>query len=246
VAQEGKARFLAERWTEIEELVRRGVRVCLPDLRGTGESAADDARGLRLTPSEATVISPAELMLGQTMLGRRLRDLRAVMRCLRAELGDHELRLAIWGDSFAALNPVGFVDPPVGGEDDPHRSEPMGAMLALLGGLFEDDVRAVVARRGLVGLASVLSSPFVYVPHDVIVPGALATGDLMDVAASLVPRPLRLEGLVDGRDCAVASSELEAWVEPVRSAYTREPGRLRVTPELGEDLAAWLDGAVVR
>ena len=53
----------------------------------------------------------------------------------------------------------------------PDQAEPLGGLLALLGGLFEDDVRAVAVRGGLVSYASLLDSPFFYVPHDAVVPG---------------------------------------------------------------------------
>ena len=37
----------------------------------------------------------------------------------------------------------------------------------------EDPVKAVYAQGGLAGYQSVLQSPFLYVPHDALVPGAL-------------------------------------------------------------------------
>ena len=42
VAQDGKAGFLAQRADEIAQLSVRGIAVCLPDLRGTGESELGD------------------------------------------------------------------------------------------------------------------------------------------------------------------------------------------------------------
>jgi hypothetical protein len=64
-----------------------------------------------------------------------------------------------------------------------------------------------------------LQSPFCYVPHDVIVPGALTAGDLCDVAAALAPRPLRLEGLVDGLNRHVSTDALKQTYEPTFAAY---------------------------
>ncbi len=48
----------------------------------------------------------------------------------------------------------------------PTLSEPLGGLLALLGGLYEDDVRAVLIRGGLSDYQSLLDSPFTYVPFD--------------------------------------------------------------------------------
>ena len=50
-------------------------------------------------------------------------------------------------------------------------------MLAELAGLFENDVRAVYANGGLAGVREIVRSPYLYVPHDAVVPGAIRFGD---------------------------------------------------------------------
>src|SRR5262249_10502719 len=150
----------------------------------------------------------------------RLRDVRSVFRYLRTRADLDAGRVALWGDSFAPTNLRGAdLAVPMEVDPFPHQAEPLGGLLALFGALFEDDVRAVSVRGGLAGDASLLQSPFVYVPHDALVPGALTAGDLGDVAASLAPRPLRVSGLVDGLDRAVPPDALEASLEPAREAY---------------------------
>src|SRR5262249_36553635 len=62
VAQGGKQEFLRKRTHVVAGLLKNGVAVCLPDLRGTGETRPGDARG-RTSPD--TDISSSELMLGQ-------------------------------------------------------------------------------------------------------------------------------------------------------------------------------------
>jgi hypothetical protein len=108
---------------------------------------------------------------------------------------------------------------PLGIEESPDQAEPLGGLLALFGGLFEDGIRAVCVRGGLTGYHSLLQSPFCHVPHDAVVPGALSAGDLCDVAAALAPRPLRLEGLVDGLNREVPADELSRTQVPVLAAY---------------------------
>jgi hypothetical protein len=103
----------------------------------------------------------------------------------------------------------------------------------------------VLARRGLVGFASVLSAPFCYIPHDVHVPGVLEIGDISDVAAALAPLPLRIEAPVDGRNRAVTRDELETWFKPTRDAYADAPDRFSITSDLGDDLARWLAEVLV-
>ena len=52
---------------------------------------------------------------------------------------------------------------------------------------------------------SVLESPFVYIPHDVVIPGAIPAGDLPDVAAALQVQG-HFDQMVDG-DNQLASAE---------------------------------------
>jgi dienelactone hydrolase len=240
VAQQGKQGFLKQRAQTLARLVRGGVAVCLPDLRGTGETRPG---GSRRYNSTATSLSAAELLLGQTMLGARLRDLRSVLCYVRGRPDLDGRRLALWGDSFAPPNPPGRrLEVPPDVAEQPDLAEPLGGLLALFGALYEDDVRAVYARGGLVSYRSVLASPFFYVPHDVLVPGALTAGDLADVAGALAPRPLRLEGLVDGLDRQFEGKGLEQEFVLARSAYrlAAAEDRLRLAASPGTAAAPWL------
>jgi hypothetical protein len=53
-----------------------------------------------------------------------------------------------------------------------------------------------------------LSSPFCYIPHDTVVPGAISTGDLPVLAEVLGSEKLRLVGLVDGLNRRVDENSL--------------------------------------
>jgi cephalosporin-C deacetylase-like acetyl esterase len=240
VAQQGKAGLLQGRAETIAALLEAGVAVCLPDLRGCGETSP----GGRGRQSPATSISATELMLGQTLVGLRLRDLRSLLAYLRTRNDVDATRLALWGDSLAPVNLSDrSVEVPLELEQ-PAAAEPLGGLLALLGVLFEDDVKAAHARGGLSGYQSVLHSPFVHLPHDALVPGALTVGDLCDVAAALAPRPLRLEGLVDGRNRPVPAKDLANTYEPARRAYgAAHAGKklqLEAEPASAAAVAGWL------
>ncbi len=217
VAQEGKSKFLKERSALIAELLAGDVAVCLPDLRGTGETRAGDSRG-RI--SRDTSLSAMELMLGQTMVGQRLADVRSVLHYLRARPDLDADRLAFWGDSFASVNgPEQSLAVPLGVSEGPALSEPLGGLLALLTALIEEKIRAVYVHGGLTSFESVLSSQFLYLPHDVVVPGMLAAGDLSELAADVAPRPLALSGLVDGWNRPPRLRELKADYELTLEAY---------------------------
>jgi hypothetical protein len=217
LAQAGKQGFLQHRSEAIARLLAGGTAVCLPDLRGTGETRPGNDRG---RSSSATSLSSSAWMLGQTMLGWRLKDLRSTCRWLEQRKDLDAKRLVLWGESFAPINdPQREFAVPLDAEDLPAQSEPGGAILALLGGLFEPNVRGVYGRGGLLSYRSLLASPYLYTPHDAVVPFALSAGegDLDVIAAALSPRPLKLEAQVDGLNRLVgtpASSEavLADWL----------------------------------
>ena len=224
-AQEGKQAFLDQRSEPIAEWLGGGAAVCLVDVRGTGETRPRD--GSRRHNGASAALSEAEWMLGQTLVGSRLRDVRSVLRYLRTRADLDAGRVALWGDSFAPANPEGRdLAVPLDADPFPHQAEPLGGLLALFAALFEDGVRAVYVRGGLTGFESLLQSPFFYVPHDALIPGALTAGDLCDVAAALAPRPLRMEGLVDGLEPRgrAPSRWPGSWSRPGRPTARWTPG----------------------
>jgi hypothetical protein len=154
--------------------------------------------------------------------------------------------MAIWGESFAPTHPRDLADPLIDDGETPYQSEPLGGLLALFGGLYLDEIRIVVARGMIAGYQSVLGDRFCYIPHDVIVPGGLAAGDLREVAGAFAPRALRLEGLVDGRNCLVSMPEIERWFESTLRAYGESKEQLLLIPGFRDDLADWLVGQLNR
>ncbi len=237
VARQGKAEFLTHRANEIAQLLSQGIAVCLPDLRGTGETGTGPDRDYT---TEITRLSAENLKLGQPLPGSRLRDLRSVIRYLATREDVDSSRLAVWGDSFAPANPAEFVDPPLRTRFTPPHAEPAGAMLAMLAGLFEDNVRAVVGRGCLTSYAAILDAPAFYVPHDAVVPAALTVSDLSDLAAALAPMPLRLEAFVDGRNRRADDGAISAAFAPARQSYDGSPEALRLSAETRFDAGTWL------
>jgi hypothetical protein len=237
LAQAGKAGFLKHRAGELEKLVRGGAIVVLPDLRGTGESRSGRSRDKN---SADTNLSVHLQLFGETLLGQRLRDLRSLLGYLRSRKDVDAGRVALWGDSFTAPNPPGTnFKVPHGVEGWPRQPEPLGGLLALLGGLFEEDVRAVYLTGGLASYHSVLTHFAVLVPHDASVPGALTTGDLCDLAGSLAPRPLRLEARVDQLTRPLSAAELKKAYEPAVRGYSSRPKALGFAADRSS-AATWL------
>jgi hypothetical protein len=217
VSQGGKSSLLESRRDDLAELLAAGIAVCLPDLRGIGETRGGGERGQY---SGDTSRSSTELMLGSTMVGSRLRDLRSVVAYLRTRGEFDAKRLAVWGDSPAEVNAADAkIRMPHRIDGQPNQPEPLGGMLAMLLALYEDDVKAVYIRGGLSDFRSVLSSQFVLIPHDVVVPGLPATCDLPELAAALAPTPLRLEASVNMHDQLQSEAETRAAYKPTTAAY---------------------------
>src|SRR5262249_51882492 len=157
----------------------------------------------------------------------------SVLRYLRSRADLNSKRIALWGASFAVPNAISQnLAVPLDAERLPQQAEPLGGLLALLGGLFEEDVRVIAVQGGLVGYSSLLQSPFCYVPHDTLLPGVFAAGDLCDLAGALAPRALRLEATVDGLNRRVPGDQAARVFRPARSAYR--------SLKAGSDL--WLEG----
>ncbi len=237
----GKAAFLRERAAAVSGLLRGGAAVCLPDLRGTGETSPDSYRG---RSSDATSVAATELMLGGTLVGARLRDVRSTLRSLRLRPDLDAGRIAVWADSFASVNPPGRdLRVPLGISNEPSLSEPDGPLLAFLSALFEADVKTVYARGGLTGFESVLHSQFCYLPYDTVIPGVLTVGDLCDVAAGLAPKRLRLEGLVDGLNRRVDLPTARSIYQPALQSYQAAGAAANLVvgdPAGDADVAEWI------
>jgi len=232
VAHGGKNLFMARRSAQIEALVKGGIAVCLIDVRGTGETSP--------TPEPNTALA-----LGESVLGEQLRDLRTALLYLesRADIDPH--RLGLWGDSFTQTNPDRMIL-----DESPHwkigpqieqEAEPLGGLLALLAALCDDEVGAIAVQGGLASYLSVLEDSFAYVPQEVIVPGVLEAGDVADVASVFAPRPLLLQGLVDGHDRSIPVADLKTELAPVYSLYRGVAGKeLTIRPGKNADqFAPW-------
>jgi len=218
VAHAGKDEFLHNRAGTIAELLAGGAAVCLPDMSGLGETKPE---GSRERWGSLTAQASTALMHGDPLVAARLRDLRSVLAYLRGRNDLDATRIALWGDSFAAANPSDReFHMPRHMDDRPRWSEPLGGLLALLGALHEDDVCAVYVRGGLSDFTSVVSEQFVYIPPDAIVPGVLTIGDLPDLAAALAPRPLRMDGLVDGFNRVRTAAEVRDIYRMAQKNYS--------------------------
>lgn len=240
IAQSGKEGFLKHRSAEIAALLKGGVSICLPDLRGTGETRAGSGRDRTTGDTDR---SSTEQMLGSTLMAARLADLSQVLLYLTSRKEGKFRRCALWGESFAEPNAADVnLAVPYGVDGRPKQAEPLGGFLALLGALRAPAVvEAVYVSGGLTSFRSVLDSPFVVIPHDSVVPGLLTTGDLPDLAGALAPRPLALNSLVDGQNRRASAEAVRAAYQPAIAHYKKLDAADKLT--LGDEnmpVAKWL------
>lgn len=237
LSHEGPHRFLGARSEAIAGLLRSGVGCLLVEWTGSGADRPTDGRGR--TSYSASLASSA--LMNHKMLGGvwadQARD--ALTFELRSWDNVDPERILVWGESLAQPNgPDETIAVPYE-LAQPRLAEPLAATVASLLGA-EKNAKAVVARGGLVSYRSVLDSPFVHVPHDALPVNVFRAGDLPDVWAHLAPKPLRLEGLVDGTNRRVSKEKLDAALRPVTEAYKKGGLVVREDYTPDADLAKWI------
>ena len=241
VAEGGKDLFLSTRGGEIDTLLKRGVAVCLPDVRGTGETSPDSRRD---PENDENMQAVNEQMLGETLVGRRLKDLRTVLAYLEQRPDLDASRLALWGESLMPVNDAQLVPDELAlwqvGPQIQQQGEPLGGLLAVLGALYDPNVGAIAVRNGLVSYASILDDAFVYVPADITVPGLLEAGDIADIKAALAPKPMLLDDLIDGKNRLVSASDFRGQLDPLYRAYREMPANLTIGSNKRSLVAEWL------
>ncbi len=156
LAQQGKAAVARHAGERIESLLQERA-VCLVDVRGTGEIGCDEPRAAR---GRASGRAATALMVGESILGMQIRDLRSVIGYLRTvEMEDVEIE---------DVQIEGRGDEGGGGGILAYRlEEPMGGIVGYLAALFEEGVTAgeMPDARGQ------LRNQIVGWPMDAVVPG---------------------------------------------------------------------------
>jgi len=231
--------FLADRSREIEALLQKGVAVCLPDVRGVGETKPDQDGTLK--GGENTQANN-ELMLGETLLGGG-EDLRTVFSYLDGRQ-DLDSRGSAFGRFGCSGQPLGWRSTTpqwqVGRtlKAGPSRWWSLGVLA-----LYTKTVTCV-AGGWAVSYVSILADRFATCPR-YLLPGILAGGDLPDIAASAGCRDRVAGGVVDGRNRLLPEALLQQELEPLYRAY-KQAGDVPLTlqssshPKPGTGFLVWL------
>jgi dienelactone hydrolase len=256
VCSQGKAAFLKEKAAGVARLLHQGMAVCLVDVRDSGETAT--SRTLSRT-SASTSHAATALMLGTSVEELRLFDLLAVSRWLQAAAStDLKLerkveRLAVWGENLTPPYPADWpVAMPWDAPKLPPLTDPTGPRLALMLSAVCPDITAIYCAGDLATYASVLESPFVYLPLTAIAPGMLRPQsseihrDTPELVRFSRASAIRLEALINSRNQVGSQQELDRLLGPIgKQRGNKPPARLgqfvlQADRSSAEAVAEWL------
>jgi hypothetical protein len=171
------------------KLVREGFRVLSIHPRGMGATRWDDGDQAgaydSILGAEANLTHDAWL-LGANLIGWRVRDVLAGLRCLRRLPGVAPSRLYLLG------------------------LDPLGATPAVFAAALDDGVAATALVRPLLSYRSVADARLYRVPSSLMPWGVLQRFDLPQVAALAAERPLLLVNVVGASGAQLRQRDLDA------------------------------------
>ncbi|HKA05606.1 MAG TPA: hypothetical protein VKD71_00020 [Gemmataceae bacterium] len=213
----------------------------IADLAGTGVDRPGDGRG---RTSYSAALTSTGLMTRCNVMQIHWAEAEVIFEFISHTGVTDWDRVVLWGESCSPPVPAGEELAVPVDVKQPRLAAPEGAVIASTLAAAKSNRRepykGVIARGGLVSYRSVLDSPFVHVPHDALPINVFRAGDLPDVWAHLAPKPLRLEGLVDGANRRVTGEKLAKALQPVTEAFKK--GGLVVKEDYTPDaeLAKWI------
>ena len=200
----GADRALAAPGGPIERRVRAGESVALVEPRGMGETApSSTAPG----PKGYFGVDEKEaflaLHLGRPLLGQRVFDLLQALRALEGG-----------GGGFRLIG-IGA-----------------GGPIALHAAALDDRIGAVEVERSVSSWSAVARSPISRDQLAGVVPGALESYDLPELAALIAPRPLTIRAAIEPDGTPAARAVVEAEFAAATAAYRdrRASDRLVLRP----------------
>ena len=201
IAHDGKGRMANEHAEAIANLVNSGVAVCLPDLRGMGETRLGNARG---RSSSATAINASEMMLGSSTMSGQLEDLLAIIKVTSKRPDVDGTRIGLWGESFAPMNHFQLIAVPHDAPTPALIGEPAAGLLVQIAVSIDGKTQAILTRRTIETLHP---EEHRYLPGDFVVPGMGTLNALKKLYRSLPPSHRRVEESIDQWNRPTVDSE---------------------------------------
>lgn len=197
----------------IEQLMKTtGKAVLALDLRGWGETSPGKPAGNRPsyfgTDSKEAFLA---LHLNRPLVGQRALDGLLVLLRLVEEDAAEEYHLV----GVGAACPVAL------------------HLAAVAREMVQPGFRSVTLQRPVLSWSAVVASPISHNQLTNVVPGALRTYDLPDLAALLAPHPLTVQAPQTPTDQPVSQAELEKAYAACRAAYAREKAEKNLVLQAG-------------
>src|SRR5262245_38387916 len=181
----------------IEKWTSAGREVVAIDLRGMGETEPEAPhRGMANFFAPEWKEAYISFNMSRPLLGQRVRDLLSVIAALDAD-----------GRGFHVVG-VGAAAP-----------------VALHAALLDPRIRALTLEDMVVSWTAVAKTAITINQLSNVVPGALKSYDLPDLAAAMAPRPLTILSPRDPAGAAVSQAVLDEAYQPARSAYEEKGAR---------------------
>jgi hypothetical protein len=199
----------------VDLLLNKGLIVLAIDYRGAGETAGTvPAIGYGPGTPEYNLTNYS-LFVGRPLAGARVMDIRCATDFLAGRAEVDAERIAIAGRG-------------------------RGALSAVLAASFDDRLRCVVADELLTSW--VFDEEFVDIGLAYFIPRILTLGDMSQLLAHLVPRPLLVANPVDGRRRTVAIDDCRRQLQFTSGTYELLDARdkLQVSHGAVDEMAARL------
>ena len=181
---------------EIKWLVSKGYVVLSPDLFGTGETAARSFKGDAFLENTSFNIWYASILINKSIAGIRAEEIVRLVKVLESEYGIKSVSAIAKGN----MSPV-----------------------LLHAAVFYKPINKIALINSLSSYQSVVGNRF-YAPSFALnaVAGMLRFYDLPDLAASLAPRNLLINGVIDGNERKLDRKEVERNFSVVKAAYKND------------------------
>ena len=183
----------ASRGGEIEWFVRHGFTVLAADLIGSGETGPGDFKGDAYIDGGSHNIWYASMLIGRSIVGIRAGDVVKLVRLLKKDNNIREISAVARGEMAPVILHAAAFDQSLARIA---LIEPFSSYLSIVRNRF-------------------YNSSFIHG----VVPGALKSYDLPDLAATLAPRCLVMAGVTDGAGKTSDTGEISNDIAIIKDAY---------------------------
>ncbi len=230
IYERNRTALIEKRYCEIVSLLDNGWIICMPNVRGTGESAPQSAYTFH---NAETAQNCGGFETGHPLIGFRVKDIRCTVDYLASRSDVDQKRICLFGDSLARINPerIPYKRQIVSaGPNKIYQGQSLGAHLAVLAGALDKRIHAVAVNGMLYSYKSLFDEFYFYHQNNLWIPGILMNFDMGDICATLAPRPFLMVNPVDSLNSRASENELNKEYSRAKAVYTANnaPDHIRI------------------